>query len=140
MRGVLAALTVVASSIALGAGLQGLRPEIQSYAQWQRLAAPKDTGGAHPGVGKVVYANALAAKAWRTKGALPVGSIVVKTAGSSAKPSFVAVMLKRKDGWYYEEYFPRGARYVVGAGGPGGQALCVNCHSDAPRDALFTRP
>ena len=30
--------------------------------------------------------------------------------------------------------------YTVGAGGPGGQVLCSNCHEDGANDFLFTRP
>jgi hypothetical protein len=67
-----------------------------------------------------------------------VGSIVIKTGGDLKKPTFIATMEKRKSGWYYEEYFPNGSSYRLGAGGPKGQALCVNCHIDG-QDQLFTR-
>ena len=42
----------------------------------------KDTGCPHAGLSRVVFANKVAADAWRKKSALPLGSIVVKTAGA----------------------------------------------------------
>ena len=133
-----AGLIVVAGAFA--ANLPGLRPELNGFSAWTKVSSPKDTGGPHAGLSKAVFANKIAADAWKKKGALPLGSIVVKTAGKISNPSFIAVMLKQKTGWYYEEYFPKGGRYSVGAGGPGGQGLCSNCHADAANDSLFTRP
>ncbi len=131
---------VIALAGAFAANLPGLRPELNGFTTWTKVSSPKDTGGPHAGLSKVVFANKIAADMWKKKGALPIGSIVVKTAGAVANPTFIAVMLKQKSGWYYEEYFPKGGRYTVGAGGPGGQALCSNCHGDAANDFLFTRP
>jgi hypothetical protein len=131
---------LIALAGAFAANLPGLRPELNGFAAWTKVSTVRDTGGPHTGLSKVVFANTIAAEAWKKKGALPLGSIVVKTAGAVGNPTFVAVMLKQKTGWYYEEYFPKGGRYAVGAGGPGGQALCSNCHEDAANDFLFTRP
>ena len=140
IKKVLLVAGLLAFTGAFAANLPGLRPELNGFAAWTKVSFLKDTGGPHAGLSKVVFANNIASAAWKKKGALPLGSIVVKTAGGIKNPSFIAVMLKRKTGWYYEEYFPKGGRYSVGAGGPGGQALCSNCHEDGPNDFLFTRP
>jgi hypothetical protein len=60
--------------------------------------------GPHADKNKVVYANAIAANAWAGKAAFPVGSLVVKTAGSANTPDFVTIMRKTAKGWDYEEY------------------------------------
>jgi Cytochrome P460 len=140
MKRLIAAVFVWSFAVTLAAGLPGVRPELQGFERWTRVASVTDTGGPHAGLNKAVFANPLAANAWSKKGALPVGSIVVKTAGKVSSPSFIAVMLKQKSGWYYEEYFPKNGRYSVGAGGQGGQGLCSGCHGDAKNDLLFTRP
>jgi hypothetical protein len=139
MNKLIAAVLVLLLATALAAGLPGLRPELNGFERWMRVSSVADTGGPHAGLNKTVFANGIAAKAWSGKAALPVGSIVVKTAGKLSSPSFVAVMLKQKSGWYYEEYFAKNGRYSVGAGGAGGQGLCSGCHSDAKNDRLFTR-
>lgn len=133
-------LLALAGAVVFAANLPGLRPELNGFAAWTKVSSPKDTGGPHAGLSKAVFANKIAAAAWKKKGALPLGSIVVKTAGAVGKPSFIAVMIKQKTGWYFEEYFPKSGRYSVGAGGPGGQSLCSNCHEDGANDFLFTRP
>jgi hypothetical protein len=141
MKRVTTVLALVCASLAFGAGLSGLPKELSGFEKWTQVAKNLETGGPHSGQQKVVFANKIAATAWKTKGKLPVGSIVVKTAGKVSSPSFVAVMYKRSSGWYYEEYFPKSGKYSVGAGGPGGQALCKDCHEGAfDKDYLFTRP
>jgi hypothetical protein len=141
MKPVFALLLVSSLTVALGAGLSGLPKELTGFEKWAQVAKNLDTGGPHSGQRKVVFANKIAADAWKKQGKLPVGSIVVKTAGPTASPGFVAVMYKRSNGWYYEEYFPKGGKYSVGAGGPGGQALCSDCHAAvANKDYLYTRP
>ena len=140
MKRLLMVAGLIALAGAFAANLPGLRPELNGFSAWTKVSSPKDTGGPHAGLSKAVFANKIAADAWKKKGALPLGSIVVKTAGNISNPSFIAVMLKQKTGWYYEEYFPKGGRYTVGAGGPGGQGLCSSCHEDGANDFLFTRP
>ena len=140
IRPVLALLVAATLGVA-AAALTGLPRDVSGFQAWRKVVpSGLEPGGAHAGAGKVVYANAAAAAAWRAAGALPRGSVLVKTGGgTSAAPAFVAIMWKRADGWYYEEYFRRGDRYALGAGGPNGQALCVNCHEGAPADEVFTR-
>jgi Cytochrome P460 len=134
-------LVLCGLTVALGAGLKGIPQNLTGFEKWTQVAKNLDTGGPHSGQSKIVFANKLAADAWKKKGALPVGSIVVKTSGKVSSPAFVAVMTKRAGGWYYEEYFPKKGVYSVGAGGPGGQALCKDCHAGvADQDYLFTRP
>jgi hypothetical protein len=129
---------LIVSSAALATSLSGLPKNIQGFEKWSVVAKNLDTGGPHSGQSKRVFANKIAAVAWKKSGALPIGSIVIKTGGDLKKPSFIATMEKRKNGWYFEEYFPKGSSYRLGAGGPNGQALCVNCHEDG-QDQLFTR-
>jgi Cytochrome P460 len=81
-------------------------------------------------------ANAIAAKAWAGKAALPVGSLVVKTAGSASAPDFVGIMRKTAKGWDYEEYIGNAGKYSLLAKG----ASCSGCHDQAKdKDFLFTR-
>jgi hypothetical protein len=129
---------LLVSSLALASGLVGLPKDIAGFAKWSVVAKIKDTGGAHAGQNKQVFANTIAAAAWKKPGKLPVGSVVIKTGGKITAPDFIAVMYKRQSGWYYEEYFPRAGKYSIGAGGKGGQALCKDCH-DGGTDELFTR-
>jgi Cytochrome P460 len=126
------------SSVALAANLSGLPKTAQGFEKWTVVAKNLDQGGPHSGQSKRVFANKTAAAAWKKPGALPIGSIVIKTAGDIKKPSFIAIMEKRKNGWYFEEYFPKGSKYALGAGGPKGQALCTDCH-EGGQDQLFTR-
>ncbi|WP_299432326.1 cytochrome P460 family protein [uncultured Meiothermus sp.] len=123
-------------------GLSGIPAAYAGFAKWEKVVGQNlPTSGPHAGQGKAVYANPAAAKDWKSGKALPVGSIVVKTAGPAGAPTLIATMEKRRAGWYYEEYFPEGGRYVLKFGGPSGQQLCVGCHTGAQaRDFLFTRP
>lgn len=129
-------------ALALAVGPNGVPAKYAEYARWEIVAGKGlPTGGPHAGQRKVVYANPLAAREWKSGRALPVGSIVVKTAGATDAPTLVAVMEKRAEGWYYEEYLPEAGKYVLKFGGPGGQQLCVGCHTGAKaKDYLFTRP
>ena len=129
---------LVLGSVALATGLVGLPKTLTGFEKWAVVAKISDTGGPHSGQTKQVFANKIAATAWKKPGKLPVGSIVIKTGGKISSPNFVAVMYKRTTGWYYEEYFPRNGKYSIGAGGPNGQALCKDCH-DGGTDEVFTR-
>lgn len=73
---------LIALAGALAANLPGLRPELSGFTTWTKVSMVKDTGCPHAGLSKVVFANKVAADAWRKKSALPLGSIVVKTAGA----------------------------------------------------------
>ncbi|WP_084542162.1 cytochrome P460 family protein [Calidithermus chliarophilus] len=129
-------------ALALAAGLNGVPAKYAEYAKWE-IVADKGlpTGGPHAGQQKVVYANPVAAREWKGGKALPLGSIVVKTTGPASAPTLIAVMEKRAEGWYYEEYLPEAGKYVLKFGGPGKQQLCVGCHTGAKaKDYLFTRP
>ncbi len=128
--------------IALAAGLNGVPAKYAEYAGWEVVADKGlPMGGPHPGPGKVVYANPVAAKDWKSGKPLALGSIVVKTAGPASAPTLLAVMEKRQSGWYYEEYFLEGGKYLLKFGGPNNQGLCVGCHTRAKaKDYLFTRP
>ena len=127
-------LGLLRMSLALGAG--GLPSNIQGYEKWTPVAKNLDMGGPHAGKDKVVYANPVAAKAWKVKGALPVGSLIVKTAGPTANPTLVAIMNKTTEGWVYEEYTPKDGKYSLLAKG----SLCSNCHAGVKdKDYLFTR-
>lgn len=127
---------------AAAAGLNGVPKAYGEYAKWNKVAIKGlPTGGPHAGQQKVVYANGIASKDWKSGKALAPGSIVVKTAGPANAPTLIATMEKRQSGWYYEEYLPEGGKYVLKFGGPGGQGLCLGCHSGAKdKDYLFTRP
>lgn len=128
--------------VAFPAVSASLPAKYAAYRGWQKtVVAGLPPGGAHPGRPKIVYANPVAARSWKGGGALPVGSVVVKTAGPAGAPTLVAVMEKRRGGWYYEEYLPEKGRLALKFGGPGGQALCSGCHAGArAKDFLFTRP
>jgi hypothetical protein len=78
----------------------------------------------------------MAAKVWKSKNALPVGSLVVKTAGSVSSPTFVAIMTKTAKGWNYAEYTHTDGKYnLIGSG-----ASCSGCHNNAKaKDYLFSR-
>jgi hypothetical protein len=134
-------LGVVLAIGALAQSLSGVPRNYAGFAAWEKIpTANLPTGGPHPGQQKMVFANPIAAKDWKSGKPLPIGSIVVKTTGPASAPTLIATMEKRSNGWYYEEYLPEGGRYVLKFGGPNGQALCVNCHSGAQaRDYLFVR-
>ncbi len=132
-------LAVILGSVAWAAGLVGLPKSILGFEKWTVVAKNLETGGAHAGQNKQVFANKIAAGAWKKTGKLPIGSLIVKTGGKVSSPTFVATMEKRSSGWYYEEYFPRNGKYVLVYGGPNGQALCKDCHAGGT-DELFTRP
>jgi Cytochrome P460 len=123
-------------SLALAAGLNGLPKNIVGFEKWTKVAKNLDTGGPHAGETKIVFANVVAAKAWKGKSALPLGSLVVKTAGSVSSPSFVAIMKKTSKGWDYAEYMPSSGKYsLIGSG-----ASCSGCHVNAKaKDYLFSR-
>lgn len=127
---------------AVAQGLNGLPAAYAGFARWEKVVGQNlPTGGPHAGQAKAVYANPAAAKEWKSGKNLPVGSIVVKTAGPASAPTLIATMEKRQNGWYYEEYFPEGNKYVLKFGGPNGQQLCAGCHRGAQsKDFLFTRP
>jgi Cytochrome P460 len=135
------ATVAVVGSMVLAAGLGDLPQNIQAFAKWQKLVTTGlPTDGPHAGKNKVVYGNSIAAKAWKGSEPLPLGSLVVKTVGLASKPTLVALMEKRQDGWYYAEWLPNNkGGYNLAFGGPGKQALCVDCHGNAEKDALFTR-
>ena len=121
---------------AVATGDPGLPTAIAGFEKWAQVAKVSDTGGPHPGQNKTVFASPIAAKAWKAKGALPVGSIIVKTAGAVTAPSLVAVMNKTSTGWVYEEFTPKDGKYTLFARG----SLCSNCHEGAKaKDFLFTR-
>jgi hypothetical protein len=124
------------SSIALAAGLSDLPKNIVGFEKWTQVAKNLDTGGPHAGENKIVFANTVGAKVWKGKTALPLGSLVVKTAGSVSSPSFVAIMKKTSKGWDYAEYTPSDGKYsLIGSG-----ASCSGCHQNAKaKDYLFSR-
>jgi hypothetical protein len=83
MKPLVGLLCILASSIAFAA-LSGIPKDVTGFATWKKVVTtglPLD--GPHAGKNKVVYANPTAAKTWAGKAALPVGSLVVKTAGSA---------------------------------------------------------
>ncbi|HEU4741264.1 MAG TPA: cytochrome P460 family protein [Meiothermus sp.] len=133
---------LILGACAIAASLNGVPTPYTGYDQWEKVATTAlPTSGPHAGQGKVVYANPVAAKDWKSGKPLAVGSIVVKTAGPARAPTLLAVMEKRQSGWYYEEYFPEGGKYLLKFGGPNNQGLCVGCHTGAKaKDYLFTRP
>jgi hypothetical protein len=84
---VLVGVSAVAWGMVSAAGLADLPANIRGFAKWQKVVTtglPKD--GPHAGPSKVIYANPAAAKAWKGKEPLPVGSLVVKTTGPASKP------------------------------------------------------
>jgi hypothetical protein len=136
MKQIFVVVVTVISSIALCAGLSGLPKTITGFEKWTRVAQNLDTGGPHAGENKIVFASVAAAKAWKGKNPLPVGSLIVKTAGSVSSPSFVAIMTKTTKGWDYAEYTPNNGKYsLIGSG-----AFCSGCHENAKtNDYLFSR-
>ena len=124
------------SSLALGAGLSGLPKSIAGFEKWKVVAQNLDTGGPHAGENKMVFASLTAAKVWKGKNPLPVGSLIVKTAGSLGSPTFVAIMTKTSLGWDYAEYTATKGKYnLIGSG-----ASCSGCHQNAKaNDYLFSR-
>jgi Cytochrome P460 len=124
------------SSLALAAGLNGLPKNIVGFEKWKVVAQNLDTGGPHAGENKKVFANVAAAKVWKGKNPLSVGSLIVKTAGSVSSPSFVAIMKKTSKGWDYAEYTPNNGKYsLIGSG-----TSCSGCHENAKaNDYLFSR-
>ncbi len=124
------------SSVALAAGLNGLPKNIVGFEKWKVVAQKLDTGGPHAGENKIVFANAVGAKNWKGKNALPVGSLIVKSAGSVSSPTFVAIMKKTSKGWDYAEYMPTNGKYsLIGSG-----TSCSGCHENAKaNDYLFSR-
>jgi Cytochrome P460 len=119
------------------AAITGLPKDTQGFASWKKVVTtgmPLD--GPHAGKNKIVYANPIAAKNWAGKAPMPVGSLVVKTAGPSSLPDFVGIMRKTAKGWEYEEYTPSAGKYSLFLKG----ATCSGCHEQAKaKDFLFTR-
>ena len=136
MNRLIALLVAFSFGIAFAA-IKGIPADVQAFASWKKVVTtgmPLD--GPHAGKNKVVYANAIAAKAWAGKAALPVGSLVVKTAGSASAPDFVGIMRKTAKGWDYEEFTGSAGKYSLLAKG----ASCSGCHDQAKdKDFLFTR-
>ena len=136
MNRLIALLVALSFGIAFAA-IKGIPADVQAFASWKKVVTtgmPLD--GPHAGKNKVVYANAIAAKAWAGKAALPVGSLVVKTAGSASAPDFVGIMRKTAKGWDYEEFTGSAGKYSLLAKG----ASCSGCHEQArDKDFLFTR-
>ena len=136
MNRLIALLVAFSFGIAFAA-IKGIPADVQAFASWKKVVTsgmPLD--GPHAGKNKVVYANAIAAKAWAGKAALPVGSLVVKTAGSASAPDFVGIMRKTAKGWDYEEFTGSAGKYSLLAKG----ASCSGCHEQArDKDFLFTR-
>ena len=136
MKRLMGLLIALSFGFALAA-LNGIPKDAQGFASWKKVVT---TGlpmeGPHAGKNKLVYANPVAAKAWAGKAALPVGSLVVKTAGNASAPGFVAIMRKTAKGWEYEEYTAKSGAYSVILKG----AACESCHEKAKdKDYLFTR-
>ena len=136
MNRLIALLVALSFGIAFAA-IKGIPADVQAFASWKKVVTtgmPLD--GPHAGKNKVVYANAIAAKAWAGKAALPVGRLVVKTAGSASAPDFVGIMRKTAKGWDYEEFTGSAGTYsLIGKG-----ASCSGCHEKAKdKDFLFTR-
>lgn len=138
-------LVVVLLLVGLAASMKGLPKEIAGYEGWKVVAKGNlPTGGPHAGQNKRVYANPVAYAAWKSGKPLPVGSIVVKTAGAMNAPTFVAEMRKDAKGWYYVEYGAKDGMLEVMAGGNTSgnmsQTMCQGCHTNAKAsDYLFTR-
>ena len=136
MNRLIALLVALSFGIAFAA-IKGIPADVQAFASWKKVVTtgmPLD--GPHAGKNKVVYANPIAAKAWAGKAALPVGSLVVKTAGSASAPDFVGIMRKTAKGWDYEEFTGSAGKYSLLAKG----ASCSGCHDQAKdKDFLFTR-
>ena len=119
------------------AAMAGLPASIQGFEGWTKVATGLPSSGEHKGKNKVVYANAVAAKVWQSKTALPVGSLVVKVAGDPKTAKWVAVMEKTAKGWNYREFVARGKGYAASAEM---QSECVGCHTGAKaKDFLFSR-
>lgn len=77
-RGLLSGV-VAMLALALAAGLNGVPAKYAEYAGWEVVADKGlPMGGPHAGPGKVVYANPVAAKDWKSGKPLALGSIVVK--------------------------------------------------------------
>jgi Cytochrome P460 len=136
MKQIFMVVIAAISSMTLAAALSGLPKNIAGFEKWRVVAQKLDTGGPHAGENKMVFANAVGAKAWKGKNALPIGSLVVKTAGSVSNPSFVAIMKKTAKGWDYAEYTPTDGKYnLIGSG-----TSCSGCHQNAKaKDYLFSR-
>jgi hypothetical protein len=136
MKRLIGLLLVLSFGIAFAA-MTGIPKDVQGFASWKKVVTtgmPLD--GPHAGKNKVVYANPMAAKAWAGKAALPVGSLVVKTAGSASVPDFVGIMRKTAKGWEYEEFVGKSGSYSLMMKGAG----CQSCHEKAKdKDFVFTR-
>ncbi len=115
----------------------GLPVNIQGFAAWSKVATGLPSSGEHKGKSKVVYANAVATKAWSGNAVMPVGSLVVKAPGDPKTAKWVAVMQKTAKGWNYQEFVAKGQGYVASSEM---QSECVECHSRAKaKDFLFSR-
>jgi predicted small secreted protein len=136
MKRLIVLLVALSFGIAF-ATMNGIPKDVRAFASWKKVVTtgmPLD--GPHAGKNKVVYANPIAAKAWAGKAALPVGSLVVKTAGSASAPDFVGIMRKTAKGWEYEEFIAKSGDYSLMMKGAG----CQSCHEKAKdKDFVFTR-
>jgi len=119
------------------AGDPALLERIDGYRGWARAPDPYQTPlaisqGTHGGfvdiyVNDVVAAALLAEE--DTLGQWPLGSIIVKDGWDDAEGTSlrqIAIMERRDDGWYWEEYDAGDLVNPVFAGRPD---VCVDCHA-----------
>lgn len=99
-----------------------------SYQNWTRPAhwEGRRESGPHSDevdlfVNPVVASAITAAKPIDT---WPIGSILVLDEWDDDKPSAVAAMEKREDGWFWAEWLPGGESLYSGK-----PQLCIECHS-----------
>lgn len=119
------------------AGEASLLPQLQNYRAWTR--APGDyqmslipAQGTH-GAYIDIYINDVLAEALLaepdTLSTWPTGSVIVKDGFDDAEGTSlrqVAVMERRAEGWYWEEYDAADLENPLFAGTPD---ICIDCHS-----------
>jgi hypothetical protein len=74
-----------------------------------------------------IFVNDVVAQALRSEQMLcswPVGALIVKDGWDGDDLELVAVMQKRRDGWYWAEYDGEGDATFSGS-----PSLCIDCHS-----------
>ena len=119
------------------AGESNLLDDVEGYRGWARAPGDYETPlvpsqGVHGGfvdiyVNDVVSESLLAEE--DTLDAWPTGSIIVKDGFSDAEGaslSLIAIMEKRANGWYWEEYDADDLVTPIFAGTPD---ICVDCHA-----------
>ncbi len=112
----------------------------ENYRSWTRAPGYETRRKAEsPHASEVdIYVNAVvreALAAGKPLDAWPDGAVIVKDGWDDGDLELIAIMEKRKDGWFWAEYFDDTSKYS------GKPSVCIDCHkSGADSVRAFSLP